>query len=261
MLIRTSETTPLQLASVTRPAFTQAFSTATAPHPYLAQAAQDVGAVRSAEAGEQAYVDTMATLYGWMLDRMQEPRRGPRARQVILETLARLSRQEFRDPSLQILEVKPSLIYWKKFAANPDMQDEQLTGIAAIKIESLQRTPEEIARIKAQFPNYAEQPAHKMAVALLSAITGIPAQELSDKCPDLGLSGTPGTRLWVPGEGCLEYGTPGEYQLANALHDVTDFLDQAGVPFVNWAVWGEATSFGSALVSIASAWWGNDYLD
>jgi len=259
MKICNSEANPL-LAPVARPAFPQAFSAPEVPRGYLAQAAQDVGSVRSAEAGEQAYVDTMSALYSWMLDGLEEPRRGPQARQVILETLARLSRLEFRDPSLQILDVKPSLIYWTKFAANPDMRDEQLTGIAAVKIESLQRTPEEIARIKGQFPNYAELPSHKMAVALLSGITGIPAQELSDKCPDLGLSGTPDTRLWVPGEGCLEFGTPGEYQLANALHDTTDFLDQAGVPFVNWAVWGEASSFGSALVSVASAWWGNDYL-
>lgn len=254
MMIRTLDTAPV-FAPLT-PSVVQVPLERSAPRRYLAQALQDVEAVR----GQQAYVDTMEVLYTWMLDNLDSPRRGPEARRVILETLKRLSGQEARDPSLEILGVKPSLIYWKQFAANPLMTDEQITAISQVKIEKLERTPDQIAKIKAQFPNYAELPSHKMAVALLSAITGIDPQELSDKCPDLGLSGTPGTRLWIPGEGCLEFGTPGEYQLANALHDTTDFLDQAGVPGINFAVWPDASSLGSALNSVGTAWWGNDYL-
>lgn len=259
MMIRALENTPYIQAAVAQ-SVTQPAEEKTPPRSYLSRALEDVAAVRSAEAGEQAYVEAMEVFYTWMLDSLEEPRRGPDARRVILETLKNLSRQEARDPSLEILGVKPSLIYWKRFAANGLMTDEQITGISEVKIEKLRRTPEQIAEIKAQFPNYAELPAHKMAVALLSAITGIDPQELSDQCPDLGLSGTPGTSLWIPGEGCLEFGTPGEYQLANVLHDTTDFLDQAGVPGINFAVWLDGSSLGSALNSLASAWVGHNYL-
>lgn len=222
---------------------------------YGKKAAQDAAKVRGASPRKE--LD-----YGAWIDQFG-PWRGPDARKAIQATLNRLAwleadAQDAGQP-LEIEGITPTILYLKKFVANRDVSDEQLVAIGQVKIEKLATPPDKAKDVVEKFPNYEQQPSHRMAVALLSALTDIPYDQLSKACPDLGFSGTANTRLWRPGEGIFEQLTPNfvasteDFQLANVLHDTTDSLEQAGVAGMNQAVWGVDGSVGSAAYSVIRA--------
>ena len=222
---------------------------------YGKQASRDANQVRGAaprqELDYSRWIDDFA------------PWRGPDARKAIQATLNRLAwleadAEEAGQP-LNIEGITPTILYLKKFVANRDVSDKQLVAIGQVKIEKLATPPDKAKEVVEEFPDYEQQPSHRLAVALLSALTDIPYDELSKACPDLGFSGTAKTRLWRPGEGIFEQLTPNfvasteDFQLANVLHDTTDSLDQAGVAGMNEAVWGVDGSVGSAGYSVIRA--------
>jgi hypothetical protein len=151
---------------------------------------------------------------------------------------------------LEVDGVTPVRMFLVEFVNNQKVTDEMLIKMGKVELKDLARTPEEQKDIEERMPGSRELITHKMAVALLSAMTGIPPEILSQQCPDLGLSGTPDYWLWEPGtEGCGQ--EKEDFELANILHDTTDFLKDAGVDGLNRAVWGDESSEGSAW----NSWW------
>jgi hypothetical protein len=109
-------------------------------------------------------------------------------------------------------------------------------------LEDLATSPEDRAKVLKKVPNARELPVHKFTVAMLASATGIDPKALSEACPDLGLTGAPGTPL-------LYAAKTERMQRSTALHDFTDYLRGAGVKGMNKAVWGVENRILSALVS------------
>ncbi len=218
---------------------------------YANQARRDAQEVRHVRKNYMTWVDDYA------------PWRGEDARVVIQATFERLAilEEDFRAAGqpLEIAGVTPTVLYFRKFVINPAIDDDQLVAMSKVTPDRLATPPDKRRRVVEKFPDYAQQPSHRLAVALLSAICDIPYSELSQLCPDLGFSGTAGTRLWRPGEGIFEQlmpdfvATTEEFELANVLHDTTDSLEQAGIEGTNEDVWGVDGAAGSACWSVIRA--------
>ena len=162
---------------------------------------------------------------------------------------------------LQLDGVTPVTMFLHDFLNNPAVSDDMLVKMGSVELQDLARTPERQANIEERQPGCRDLITHRMAVALISALTGIPPKILSKQCPDLGLSGTPGWGLWIPGSECElgAEGDPEDYQLGNILHDTTDFLQGAGIGGLNLAIWGEDSSEWSAAESWDQASRGDRY--
>lgn len=136
----------------------------------------------------------------------------------------------------------PASLLGRAILDGKKVTNEQLIAMSKVKLEQLATDPEDRAKVLKKVPNARELPVHKFTVAMLSAATGVDPQKLSEACPDLGLTGAPGTPLLfaADGEGL---------QRSTALHDFTDYLRGAGVKGVNKAVWGVENRILSAIVS------------
>lgn len=194
--------------------------------------------------------------------------RSPEAQQAILTMVARLLQiQESHaacGPKLEVDGVSAVRMFLQEFVSNPKVTDQMLLKMGSIELKDLARTPEEQRDIEERVPGSRDLISHKMAVALLSAVTGIPPEILSQQCPDLGLSGTPKLGLWEPGTGWTEQMSGEEkedFQLANILHDTTDFLKDAGIDGLNQAVWGSESGTVSAYDSWMAAYDGDRYAE
>ncbi len=192
-------------------------------------------------------------------------RRSPEAQEAVKKMVARILQLEEHYTSqgteLKIAGTSIMKIFMLEFAMNSRVTDEMLIKMASVELKDLARTPERRKNIEERVPGCRELITHKMTVALLSAVTGIPPEILSSHCPDLGLSGTPGAGLWEPGTGYTEQiaGGKEDFQLANILHDTTDFLKHGGIDGLNRAVWGREDSLVSAGISVGEAYWGGRY--
>jgi len=100
-----------------------------------------------------------------------------------------------------------------------------------------------------EYPNYKQLPGHHKAVAIMSIMTGIDPKVLSDYLPGLGITGVKGFNWYSSFSDKILLGT--------ALHDVTDFLDDAlknqGIDSWNKSVWGISNSTVSALKMFSDA--------
>jgi Ca2+-binding RTX toxin-like protein len=100
-----------------------------------------------------------------------------------------------------------------------------------------------------EYPNYKQLPGHQKAVAIMSIMTGIDPRDLSDYLPGLGITGIKGFNWYS--------GFSDKLLLGTALHDVTDFLDDAlknqGIESWNKSVWGISNSTVSALKMFSDA--------
>ncbi|WP_338867574.1 hypothetical protein [Myxococcus stipitatus] len=120
--------------------------------------------------------------------------------------------------------------------------NEQIIAMSKISLEQLATDPKDREKVLKKVPNARELPVHKFTVAMLSAATGVDPKKLSEACPDLGLTGAPGTPLLFAADGA-------GLQRSTALHDFTDYLRGAGLKGMNKAVWGVENRVLSALVS------------
>ncbi|KFA89439.1 hypothetical protein [Archangium violaceum] len=136
----------------------------------------------------------------------------------------------------------PESLFRRAILDNKHVSNEQLLAISKVSLEQLDSGPETRQKVLAKVPNARELPVHKFTVAMLSAATGIDAQKLSEACPDLGLTGAPGTPL-------LYAAKTERMQRSTALHDFTDYLRGAGIKGLNKAVWGVENRVLSAAVS------------
>ncbi len=136
----------------------------------------------------------------------------------------------------------PESLFRRAILDNKHVTNEQLLAISQVKLEQLDSGPETRQKVLEKIPNARELPVHQFTVALMSAATGIDAQKLSEACPDLGMTGAPGTPL-------LYAAKTERMQRSTALHDFTDYLRGAGIKGLNKAVWGVENRVLSAAVS------------
>lgn len=133
-------------------------------------------------------------------------------------------------------------LFTRAILDNKHVTNEQLLAIGNVKLEQLATSPEDRAKVLKKVPNARELDVHKFTVAMLASATGIDEKALSEACPDLGLTGAPGTPL-------LYAAKTERMQRSTALHDFTDYLRGAGVKGMNKAVWGVENRILSAAVS------------
>jgi hypothetical protein len=133
-------------------------------------------------------------------------------------------------------------LFTRAILDNKHVTNEQLLAITQVKLEQLATSPEDRAKVLKKVPNARELDVHKFTVAMLASATGIDEKALSEACPDLGLTGAPGTPL-------LYAAKTERMQRSTALHDFTDYLRGAGVKGMNKAVWGVENRVLSAAVS------------
>lgn len=133
-------------------------------------------------------------------------------------------------------------LFTRAILDNKHVSNDQLLAITQVKLDQLATSPEDRAKVLQKVPNARELPVHKFTVGMLAAATGIDPKALSEACPDLGLTGAPGTPL-------LYAAKTERMQRSTALHDFTDYLRGAGVKGMNKAVWGVENRILSAAVS------------
>lgn len=133
-------------------------------------------------------------------------------------------------------------LFTRAILDNKHVSNDQLLAITQVKLDQLATSPEDRAKVLKKVPNARELPVHKFTVGMLAAATGIDPKALSEACPDLGLTGAPGTPL-------LYAAKTERMQRSTALHDFTDYLRGAGVKGMNKAVWGVENRILSAAVS------------
>ncbi|MFM6895852.1 MAG: hypothetical protein ACKPKF_00590, partial [Microcystis panniformis] len=116
------------------------------------------------------------------------------------------------------------------------------------------------AYYKEHYRDYQQREGHKIAVAFMHFVTGIPTNQLSEELPGLGITGIRKYDFnWYSG-------FSRRLLLGTALHDVTDFLDSTlNLPNVNikdWSknsdswnksAWGTSNSTWSALIMFSGA--------
>jgi hypothetical protein len=154
-----------------------------------------------------------------------------------------ITRMRASDASgIQIKGDSPESLFTRAILDNKHVSNEQLLAMGNIKLEQLATSPEDRAKVLKKVPNARELPVHKFTVAMLASATGIDPKALSEACPDLGLTGAPGTPL-------LYAAKTERMQRSTALHDFTDYLRGAGLKGMNKAVWGVENRILSAIVS------------
>nr|NCR27938.1 hypothetical protein [Microcystis aeruginosa LE13-04] len=104
-----------------------------------------------------------------------------------------------------------------------------------------------------EYKDYQKLDGHKIAVAFMHFVTGVPTKDLSDNLPGLGITGIRKLNFnWYSG-------FSNRLLIGTALHDVTDFLDGTlklkGVNVESWnkSVWGTSNGTGSALIMFSGA--------
>lgn len=136
----------------------------------------------------------------------------------------------------------PASLLGRAILDSKRVTNEQLIAMSKVSLDQLATDPATRQKVLDKVPNARELPVHKFTVAMLSAATGIDPQQLSEACPDLGLTGAPNTPL-------LYAAKTERMQRSTALHDFTDYLRGAGIKGLNKAVWGVENRILSAIVS------------
>ncbi|RKH09038.1 MULTISPECIES: hypothetical protein [unclassified Corallococcus] len=153
-------------------------------------------------------------------------------------------RSRLSDVNISIKGDTPQSLFDRAILDNKHVTNEQILEMSKVTLEQLATDPKDRAKVLEKVPNARELPVHKFTVAMLSAVTGIDRAKLSEACPDLGLTGAPGTPL-------LYAAKTERMQRSTALHDFTDYMRGAGVKGMNKAVWGVENRILSAIVSAA----------
>jgi hypothetical protein len=150
--------------------------------------------------------------------------------------------QQMPGNDIRIKGDTPASLMGRAILDSKHVTNEQLIAMSKVTVDQLATDPASRQKVLDKVPNARELPVHKFTVAMLSAATGIDPKKLSEACPDLGLTGAPGTPL-------LYAAKTERMQRSTALHDFTDYLRGAGIQGLNKAVWGVEGRIASALVS------------
>ncbi|QSQ18750.1 hypothetical protein JY651_25660 [Pyxidicoccus parkwayensis] len=150
--------------------------------------------------------------------------------------------QQMPGNNISIKGDTPASLFGRAILDSKHITNEQLIAMSKVTLDQLATDPKDRQKVLEKVPNARELPVHKFTVAMLASATGVDPQKLSEACPDLGLTGAPGTPL-------LYAASSERMQRSTALHDFTDYLRGAGVKGVNKAVWGVENRILSAIVS------------
>ncbi|PTL80609.1 hypothetical protein [Vitiosangium sp. GDMCC 1.1324] len=150
--------------------------------------------------------------------------------------------EKLKQCSITIKGDTPESLFRRAILDNKHVTNEQLLAMSKVTLEQLDSGPETRQKVLEKIPNARELPVHKFTVAMMSAVTGIDPQKLSEACPDLGMTGAPNTPL-------LYAAKTERMQRSTALHDFTDYFRGAGIQGLNKAVWGVENRVLSAIVS------------
>lgn len=165
--------------------------------------------------------------------------RGPASSEVgqrVQDALQRARRSTARlgDDTVELMLVHA-------FLENRKLSNEDLLRLSDVTVDQFEDSEEDREIILEAVPDARRLPTHHFAVDLLSALTAISPDELSQRAPGLGVAGAVGVFLFAPSYARLQRST--------ALHDCTDYLRVAGIPSVNGAVWGTEDRDLSAIKS------------
>jgi len=132
-------------------------------------------------------------------------------------------------------------LFTRAILDNKHVTNEQLLAMGNISWSS--SPPTQVAREGAEEDSNArELPVHKFTVAMLAAATGLDPKQLSEACPDLGMTGAPGTPLLYAAKTERMQRSTG----AARLHGLPARRRPQGL---NKAVWGVEDRILSAAVS------------
>ncbi|MCA2504362.1 MAG: hypothetical protein IM550_04655, partial [Microcystis sp. M54BS1] len=128
-----------------------------------------------------------------------------------------------------------------KFLANPKVTNQQLIQISK---STLDKFSADDSTVPTKYPDYDKKPGHLMAVDAFYMLTGNPKGQVSTKLNGLGFTGTSSLLItYAENNPALLLGT--------IEHDLTDYLQDAGVTNLNTSLWGIADKAASALVMFA----------
>ncbi|MBC1198041.1 calcium-binding protein, partial [Microcystis aeruginosa BLCCF158] len=128
-----------------------------------------------------------------------------------------------------------------QFLANPKVTNQQLIQISR---STLDKFSADDSTVPTKYSDYATKPGHLMAVDAFYMLTGNPKGQVSTKLNGLGFTGTSSLLItYAENNPALLLGT--------IEHDLTDYLQDAGVADLNTSLWGIADKAASALVMFA----------
>ncbi|MBE9091929.1 hypothetical protein IQ232_20050, partial [Microcystis aeruginosa LEGE 11464] len=128
-----------------------------------------------------------------------------------------------------------------EFLANPKVTNQQLIQISR---STLDKFSADDSTVPTKYSDYATKPGHLMAVDAFYMLTGNPKGQVSTKLNGLGFTGTSSLLItYAENNPALLLGT--------IEHDLTDYLQDAGVTNLNTSLWGIADKAASALVMFA----------
>ncbi|TRV42127.1 MAG: calcium-binding protein [Microcystis flos-aquae Mf_QC_C_20070823_S20D] len=128
-----------------------------------------------------------------------------------------------------------------EFLANPKVTNQQLIQISR---STLDKFSADDSTVPTKYSDYATKPGHLMAVDAFYMLTGNPKGQVSTKLNGLGFTGTSSLLItYAENNPALLLGT--------IEHDLTDYLQDAGVTNLNTSLWGIADKAASAFVMFA----------
>jgi hypothetical protein len=128
-----------------------------------------------------------------------------------------------------------------EFLANPKVTNQQLIQISR---STLDKFSADDSTVPTKYSDYATKPGNLMAVDAFYMLTGNPKGQVSTKLNGLGFTGTSSLLItYAENNPALLLGT--------IEHDLTDYLQDAGVTNLNTSLWGIADKAASALVMFA----------
>ncbi|MDB9508916.1 hypothetical protein PN502_18005, partial [Microcystis aeruginosa CS-338/01] len=128
-----------------------------------------------------------------------------------------------------------------KFLANPKVTNQQLIQISK---STLDKFSADDSTVPTKYPDYDKKPGHLMAVDAFYMLTGNPKGQVSTELNGLGFTGTSSLLItYAENNPALLLGT--------IEHDLTDYLQDAGVTNLNTSLWGIADKAASAFVMFA----------
>ncbi|MFN4849029.1 MAG: hypothetical protein ACK5H5_03255, partial [Microcystis sp.] len=128
-----------------------------------------------------------------------------------------------------------------QFLANPKVTNQQLIQISR---STLDKFSADDSTVPTKYSDYATKPGHLMAVDAFYMLTGNPKGQVSTELNGLGFTGTSSLLVtYAENNPALLLGT--------IEHDLTDYLQDAGVTNLNTSLWGIADKAASAFVMFA----------
>ncbi|WP_172456669.1 LamG-like jellyroll fold domain-containing protein, partial [Microcystis aeruginosa] len=199
-----------------------------------------------------------------IFDKFKDPLMGDNTKLALLEKIE-TNINNFVETNQGLLTQNDFALFANNFLSNWENNSgfNKILASRQLTIDDFKKDPnfeDDKAYYKEHYRDYQQREGHKIAVAFMHFVTGIPTNQLSEELPGLGVTG-------IRKYGFNWYsGFSRRLLLGTALHDVTDFLDSTlNLPNVNikdWSknsdswnksAWGTSNSTWSALIMFSGA--------